>query len=89
MTLALCIGANTAIFSVVNPLLMRPMPFPMPERIVEIFNWFNGNKDPSNLVQYDDYQRNASSYDALGLWNIGSATLEMAIPWLVCLVAEV
>jgi putative ABC transport system permease protein len=74
-TIALCVGANTAIFSVVYPLLMRPLPYPEPGRIVEIYNRFNGNKGPSNLVQYDDYKRNAGSYGAVGLWELSSATV--------------
>src|SRR5688572_17055585 len=38
LTLGLCIGANTAIFSAVYTLMLKPLPFPEPERIVEIYN---------------------------------------------------
>ncbi len=72
-TLALCIGANTAIFSMVYALLLKPPPFPEPDQLVDIYNSYPKvqiPKMPSNVVEYLDYKQHAASYQSVGLWAV-------------------
>lgn len=71
LTLALCIGATTAIFSTVHSLLLKPLPFFEPERIVELYTSAKKaglDKMPANVPFYLDYGKNASSYEMIALW---------------------
>jgi putative ABC transport system permease protein len=71
LTLALCIGATTAIFSTVYSLMLKPLPFSEPEQIVELYTSATKaglNKMPANVAFYIDYSKNASSYETLALW---------------------
>ena len=71
VTLALCIGATTAIFSSVYALMLKPLPYQEPERIVELYTSAAKaglNRMPANIPFYLDYSRNGTSYESLGLW---------------------
>lgn len=71
VTLALCIGATTAIFSSVYSLMLKPLPYQEPERIVELYTSAvkaGLNHMPANVPFYLDYSQNATSYESLGLW---------------------
>ncbi len=70
-TLALCIGTTTAIFSMVYALMLKPLPFHEPDRIVELYASAvkaGLNRMPANVVMYLDYSKNATSYETLALW---------------------
>src|ERR1019366_274932 len=69
LTLALCVGANTAIYSVIYALLLKPLPFPTPGRIVEIYNVFPKAglpKELCSIIQYQEYKNQTVSYDTVG-----------------------
>src|SRR6476659_3320913 len=72
LTLALGIGATTAIFSTVYSLMLKPLPFQEPERIVELYSSARKaglDHMPANVPFYLDYSRNGASYERLGLWS--------------------
>jgi putative ABC transport system permease protein len=78
LTLALGIGATTAIFSVVNAVVLRPLAFPRSDRLVALFEknvqrgWMTFNVAPANFV---DWAREARSFEAMVAMGSGTAAL--------------
>jgi predicted permease len=74
LTLALGIGANTAIFSVVNALVFNPLPYPDPQRLVWVTNVFRGN-EMIGVSEYRTYQTQSKTFDGLAAFDVGGRIL--------------
>src|SRR6202795_2978112 len=70
LTLALGIGANTAIFSVVENVLLRPLPYAQPENLVEIWNTYPPQVPRAGLSpgDYADWRQQAKSFSEMGAY---------------------
>jgi putative ABC transport system permease protein len=78
MTLAVGIGANSAIFSCINALLLKPLPFPDPDRIVALWEKLPSRGLPRNEVavaNYLDWRAQNKTFEQLGIYRWWSANL--------------
>jgi putative ABC transport system permease protein len=82
LTLALCIGANTALFSVVYTVLLRPLPFPHAQRMVLMGNRYPGAGvdagDNSGAPDYYDRLRETTVYDEQAMYNSSNVSVDQS-----------
>lgn len=80
LTMALGVGANAAIFSVLDAVLLRPLPYYQPERLIKVWTRFTGIglPDDQNAVsppEFHDFQQLNSSFSDLAAIDTGSVNL--------------
>ena len=78
LTLALGIGANTAIFSVINGVLLRPLPYPDQDRLVRLFTAFRGSGEERYAVsqpEFMDYKGLTTVFENAAAFSGASLTL--------------
>src|SRR5271157_5062473 len=78
LTLALGIGANTAIFSVVNAVFLRPLPYPEAERLVEISETSVESPNSVSYPNYLDWRAQVDVFEHLAANAPYDATLEIS-----------
>ena len=75
LTLAVCLGANLTIFAVIDSVLLRPLPFPEPERLMMIFNTYpkaGVDRDGSSLTNYYERRNRIPALASLSIYAYGT-----------------
>src|SRR5580704_11371027 len=78
LALGLGIGANTAIFSIINAVLIRPLPYPDANHLVVVFSnqpQKNIHRQTISPADFEDYRKQADVFDALGAFRAKPAVL--------------
>src|SRR4051812_17305604 len=78
LTLALGIGANTAIFSVVNGVLLKPLPYPRSDRLLFVTSTFPGlgfDRFWVSVPEWAEFEERNRSFQAVGAYREGSVNL--------------
>jgi putative ABC transport system permease protein len=77
LTLALGIGATTAIFTAAYATLLAPLPYSHPDRLVDIWSKLRGNHQWVSAADFLDWRRQSSAFEDLNAWSPSDFTLGM------------
>jgi predicted permease len=81
LTLALCLGANAALFSVVHNVLLKPLAFPHPEQLVYVYDSFpnaGAERAGASVVDYYDRLRSINVFQQQALYTLHSRSINAA-----------
>lgn len=70
-TVAICLGANLAIFAVIDSVLLKPLPFPHSDRLVSIYNTYPNagvENDGSSFTNYYERRGNIPAFSSLSIY---------------------
>ena len=87
LTLALCIGANTGIFTVLNAVILEPLPFPQADRLVTLYNLYPGigitDRGANSVPDYLDRKQLTDVFESIALTGLSGydAGAEAADCW--------
>src|ERR1700722_15146862 len=78
LTLALGIGANTAIFSVVNAVLLQPLSYPNPDRLVELeLSSPQGNGHITSIPKFNVWREQTQVFDSVAAYDFGGPGINL------------
>jgi putative ABC transport system permease protein len=68
LTLALGIAATTIVYSIVDGILLRPLPIQDPDRVMMVREIFNGTEGSVSWLNFEDWQKRQTSFEQLAAW---------------------
>ncbi|HEX5421210.1 MAG TPA: ABC transporter permease, partial [Gammaproteobacteria bacterium] len=80
LTLAICSGADTAVFSVVDGVLLKPLPYPKANELVAVWHsapgaQFDGDRLPTSASMFFTYAEHNRVFQSIGVWTLASVTV--------------